>query len=692
MPFTVKSAFAGSVATFALVAGAVGVSLPRPSLPPVPVYRTILPLEVTSARTIAINITGPGATVYMQIHGLEQENEGTFQADNQPAIPLTNSTATVEAQAKAYGGIGGGFATLGLSLPVTLSPGIHFLRWRMQPMPDAAGIEANSEYRILSLDIRDAQGNSVIAGHPFLQHDVTRETPPLPSAADINQGKYVWKTAKLTDSPMTHTPLQAGCGSCHAADGQDLKYFGYTNNDIYQRCKFHGFTDLQARQVASYIRALPIATYGRPWNPPYQPGPGMDSKPVEQWAAGAGLSAVLPSDAALLPYLFPQSITPVGLGQHDTLNMRELPTELQLPDWNHWLPRIHPLDAWGSMFTNSSLAKYYDQPDGPSIAGSNSILQALSNPDAGYHAFITQGPGAQLPNLFGTWHGYYFVPFLANLQGNNDHTPLYAEKWESTGRWFAVKQWELMKQFALEGNAPSIYPTASGAPTAGENRSWFSEAPFYNSDNFMGIPNDGVYESNLLFQYKANVWYRLQTTLNAGNRHRKATHPDDWGYQEGRAQDLSRASGLGSTVRMAAMLIKAIQQDDTNNTVDTVYGLWPHFGSDVRFFYWGKDLPVRTSFSSDPVQDAATFAQIATAVTSVSFDALQTHTPAEYQASDQWGDSKVTYAGDSLFNMQKETLSDLTQVGVDPALLRREAAWNGTVWNYFNWNSLLPAQ
>ena len=29
-----------------------------------------------------------------------------------------------------------------------------------------------------------------------------------------------------------------------------------------------------------------------------------------------------------------------------TLNVRETPIPMQFPDWNAWLPTVHPLDVW----------------------------------------------------------------------------------------------------------------------------------------------------------------------------------------------------------------------------------------------------------------------------------------------------------------------------------------------------------
>jgi hypothetical protein len=52
---------------------------------------------------------------------------------------------------------------------------------------------------------------------------------------------------------------------------------------------FHGLSELQGRQIASYIRTANTPNPGRPWNPPYQPGPSLDAQPVVNWAAGAGV-------------------------------------------------------------------------------------------------------------------------------------------------------------------------------------------------------------------------------------------------------------------------------------------------------------------------------------------------------------------------------------------------------------------
>jgi cytochrome c553 len=155
---------------------------------------------------------------------------------------------------------------------------------------------------VLKLNVLRAQKALLQSGN-FVEEDPTTWKPPLPGAADIEAGKTLWYQAKLKGAPYAGAGhLNATCSGCHAQDGRDLKYFNYSNFSIVDRAKFHGLTEREGQQIASYIRTLPVAApqRARPWNPPYQPGPGLDAKPVSEWSAGAGLEAVLDSDAQML--------------------------------------------------------------------------------------------------------------------------------------------------------------------------------------------------------------------------------------------------------------------------------------------------------------------------------------------------------------------------------------------------------
>src|SRR5207344_2722861 len=56
---------------------------------------------------------------------------------------------------------------------------------------------------------------------------------------------------------------------------------------------------------------------------------------------------------ALVPRITREPFRPDG-----NLNVREIPISMQLPDWNHWLPQVHPMDAWGPAFEKHEFADY----------------------------------------------------------------------------------------------------------------------------------------------------------------------------------------------------------------------------------------------------------------------------------------------------------------------------------------------
>src|SRR5581483_3071363 len=60
-------------------------------------------------------------------------------------------------------------------------------------------------------------------------------------------------------------------------------------------------------------------------------------------------------------------ITPDSFRPDGNLNAREIPISLQLPDWEHWLPRVHPMDAWGADFQHSDVYQMYGEGDAPPV-------------------------------------------------------------------------------------------------------------------------------------------------------------------------------------------------------------------------------------------------------------------------------------------------------------------------------------
>ena len=100
---------------------------------------------------------------------------------------------------------------------------------------------------------------------------------------------------------------QGGAKKGFSTPSGKLEFFSSTLRDW-------GFAD---DAIPAYIRSqeLPVVEGARPWNPPYQPGPGIDDRPAYEWAAGAGIEAVLDSDADMEPYLFPNGTSAQAVRQ-----------------------------------------------------------------------------------------------------------------------------------------------------------------------------------------------------------------------------------------------------------------------------------------------------------------------------------------------------------------------------------------
>ena len=276
--------------------------------------RVLLPIEVLGADGTVVSRTvtlpagqaEPVRSLWLQIHGLRYADQASVQVNASAWMPLNNNTVTIAEPGKTYGGIGGGFATLVMTLALpegTVVGGDNTIRFRFNHTDGFV-----SSYRVLALNFLNAEGKKILPANEFVEDAPESWTPPLPDAASIQAGKELWHSASLAASSLPNSPtLQARCADCHAQDGRDLKYFNFSNASIIARARFHGLSELQSEQIASYIRSLPLPNPGRPWNPPYQPGPGLDEQPVSSWAAGAGLAWVLDQDTDALPYLIGQS-------------------------------------------------------------------------------------------------------------------------------------------------------------------------------------------------------------------------------------------------------------------------------------------------------------------------------------------------------------------------------------------------
>ncbi len=463
-----------------------------------------------------------------------QVNEGAW-------FPLNNKTAAIAEPGKSYGGIGGGISTLKLTLPLpenSMVAGANTIRFRFN---GTNGV--SSGFRILAFNFLGADASAILPPDTFRDEDPNAWRAPLSDPEDISAGNRLWHEARLVKNGLPGAPpIRATCSACHTRDGRDLKYFNFSNASIVARSRFHGLSDLQGNQIASYIRSLRLPNPGRPWNPPYQPGPGLDSQPAANWAAGAGIVRVLDGDIDTLPFVFraagsppavagPMSISPAAFNPDGNLNQREIPLALPLPDWNHWLPRIHPADAWGAGFEISALAQLYGSTDYTKIAASGEI-----------RAFFDKWSKSR-------------SQFLAPREpGPRKWSPELTEKLYSTELWQLVKTWEITQDYNLEDR---------GSPDL-EARTWQNTVAADTAPASANIPDgpNGMGGSALTNEYFNNAWYELQVVVNSGTHRRHGKWPLDWVYLAGRFHDLERLSGRPEPGRLLVALIKGMQSSN----------------------------------------------------------------------------------------------------------------------------------
>ena len=630
-----------------------------------------LPVEVMGPNNVAkyliISVpSGPAvASLWMQAHGLTYADKASVRVGSGPWVPLSNTTAQVAEPGKSYGGIGGAFGTISLTVPLPQGPvasgGPLLVAFRFN---HTDGVSIG--FRVLKFNLLAADGTPLLPASTFLQDDPALWTPPLPGAANVAAGDALWHNAPLAQSGEPGAPpILATCADCHAHDGADLHYFNYSNYSIEERSKFHGLTITQGKQIASYIRSRPGPAPGRPWNPPFQPGPGLDSKPKAEWAAGAGLSAVLPTDAAMLPYLFPNGVNKAAAATTGTLNMRELPVAFQMLDWNRWLPTIHPKDGFGDDFNNSALPTIY-----------RTLRARFSAP--GGTAPATLG---DLPWVFDDWWGNRNRFQGARETSTTTWTPEYARAMYSLSQWQVVKTWEIMQEFGLQDKGPAVY----GA--GGEKRTWFDFSVFSASPAMSGIPEmPGLLTPDTLgYEYLTSAWYYAGIVVNSGNHFRFAWRPVDWGYSNGRIFDLARQSHVPEMLRYTAMQIKAMQQNETKS-----YQWSPFWVGDLtRLTGWSSGnngVPDETVGTSG-LTGLPSQAGVIGAVAGAWLDKTRQFTPQWYYSTGQANAADALGPYDSL-SMTYDGLQTMHAIGVDSSVVNGIADWGKTIWPTQNWAAL----
>ena len=541
----------------------------------------VLPVEVLGNEgtvveriiTLTASEASSARKVWLLVNNLSYQDKASIQINNGSWISLNHTTANVHPKELAYGGMAhGAVSTIRLTVPVNnFTEGTNTIRFRFNA---SDGISIG--YRVVSLNVLNTNGDKIIAESRFVKDNPANWTAPDGSSVsngrdlwfnkgnlwnhyDLNSNEGFW----YDHSVPTKRNIQARCTDCHTRDGRDLEIFSYSNLSIIERSKFHGLSEQEGKDIAAYIRSLSaepgIERYGRPWNPPYQPGPTLKDRPVEQWSAGAGLEWVLETDAEMAPYLFGENISKYSVYDYfnsDKMDDRTLiPLSIQFPDWKHWLPIVHPMDAFSK---NDFIHNQGTKP----LAATEDFINWLD---------ANKNNESELRSRFirrhWDWYGT-FRNFIQDGSANPRHwrtlfndSPAYQHLNDginaeiaatSLARYMAVKNFQIMNEYDLQDKA-DWFTNATDQP--GE-RQWPSRKynVFEIPPHFTGLAydnNSDAFEGQTTATgfFESTNWYHLQFVLNGGNGLVGGTTPSDFNYLNEFIGKTMQRSGIDEPLR-----------------------------------------------------------------------------------------------------------------------------------------------
>ncbi len=549
--------------------------------------------------------------LYLQVHGLRYGGQLSVKVNSDPYLQVYNHTVLVMEPEYSQGGIGGINHTISFLIDLSNSTLLtnNVIRVRLN------GTDGdNNAIRVLDADLRDDNLNSLLTAGEVLHADTESVTgaqwsPYSTNNARISNGEKFWEgdssifdkdkdgngtnDAYLISDPINETVILASCASCHFDDGGDLIYFNYSNDAIVSRAMYHGVSENNAKDIVSYLRSLGNPNPGRPWNPPFQPGAGLDpNRPGqaaargEAWMAGAGLGAVVSTEQEVFDALFPGGGAVAEIAQvidHEKektpLSVREIPVRFQFPDWNEWLPKHALEDLW----YNTNYAEGITGGIDTLFDAKDDYRTAIDN-----GAAATRASNGELNETVGdfykaidNWLDPYRLPANTPPSGYNNKIKQVLNRSDSpvserdqiisaVGRWRAVKMMDGVRANGLETvfddttamvNAGHVNYTEELMSIPGDNNlaGVFGLAAHIASDNrdhFVGQPE-------AIGKMESNQWYTVQLVMNTGSRIQgNMNTPLDWDYQLNHLMSAADRTGETHGMTLLATYIKMMQQRD----------------------------------------------------------------------------------------------------------------------------------
>lgn len=550
------------------------------------------------------DFTGDIKWLYVKVNNLNEAEAMKYRVkkssqdawgDWQVSVP-DFSQFTKDAQ---FGGLNGGFGTTEFTTPIAGIESNQSYEMQFQYVY-VAGRES-SGYRILDLGLWTA--NNKLETNQILssRNDITGADWAGPYASDPNRESYasdggkLWRgetEAQLID--LNGVLIQATCADCHASTGWDLKYFNYSDNSIIARSNFHGLSRVEGEKIAQYIRDLSAerSINGRPWQPPFQPGPNADSDSYE-WAAGQGLENVLESDQEMISELFgvddpsEDKIREVINGFSGNTNTRTQKLSVQFPDWNMWLPKIHPKDLVGTLaigngsyspFTNKQA---FTQTHWESISDAYDVFRTNARKSLNNEISFPYYNDNELFRELGAFAAAFTNLLRETGPLNNTHpgSPNWADsgnqfgKWEgeretlkqSLAAWYSLKLFEVIHEFELHNIDLEGIPSSDQETFQWPSREWsvFQNAAHIISEDrgssyFALDENDDKAITRSI--YLSSIWYQMQMTLTPGHRKGSSVTPNDFAYNHMHIHRLGERTGYFEPARFTQNYIKSVEQ------------------------------------------------------------------------------------------------------------------------------------
>jgi hypothetical protein len=249
--------------------------------------------------------------------------------------------------------------------------------------------------------------------------------------------------------------------------------------------------------------------------------------PPEQLSAGAGIDQVFEFGTDALSQL-PGGVSAATFdsARANYPHYKEWPIELALEDWNHWLPIIHPMDAWAGWANGRAL---------PQLATMKAAAAANG------HDYVVNG---SFENDLGSL-GNENDPLWSTMLADTDNGDVNAQyRWYSWLLWRLTQVWALVRennleQYCPQANAaralPSHDPTLDVEPRcflSGDNRLLFSVAAHLGH---LGDPTTETAQifhddTQTMWSIQSAIWYQAQVVVNDGSRRFGGSSPIDWNY------------------------------------------------------------------------------------------------------------------------------------------------------------------